>query len=218
MLAGLTPDRIKLDMALVRNVDTSKSRQAIARGVLRLCQGLGIQVIAEGVESAAKRDSFVREGVENRKFKRPFSRPCRLVKAVGRACYGLWSRLRRLGASTVPPRRVRHGDRLRVSFGKPWLMANGICARTRYLTGVRDGINNVPDSSRPEPISAGPRNNTVAAHPRQTRCTSRRCAVPSARKTCKAWLGMPSGNVSPTATRSSPVLASSVLSVPPSLA
>ena len=29
--------------------------------------------------------------------------------------------------------------------------------------------------------------------PRQTRCTSRRCAVPSARKTCTAWLGMPSG-------------------------
>lgn len=38
LLADFTPDIIKLDMALVRDVDTRKSRQAIARGVLRMCQ------------------------------------------------------------------------------------------------------------------------------------------------------------------------------------
>ena len=48
--------------------------------------------------------------------------PCRLVRAVGRACDGLWSRLRRLRASTVPPRRVRHGDlfRVRLILGNSW--------------------------------------------------------------------------------------------------
>jgi EAL domain-containing protein (putative c-di-GMP-specific phosphodiesterase class I) len=63
LLADFTPDIIKLDMALVRGVDQSKSRQAIAHGVLRICQALGIQVIAEGVESAAERDFFLGEGV-----------------------------------------------------------------------------------------------------------------------------------------------------------
>ena len=63
LLADFTPDIIKLDMALVRGVDTSKPRQAIARGILRICQELDIQVIAEGVETPAERDFFVHQGV-----------------------------------------------------------------------------------------------------------------------------------------------------------
>jgi EAL domain-containing protein (putative c-di-GMP-specific phosphodiesterase class I) len=63
LLADFTPDIIKLDMALVRAVETSRSRQAIARGMLRICQELGIQVIAEGIETAAERDFFLGEGV-----------------------------------------------------------------------------------------------------------------------------------------------------------
>ncbi|MFY7865599.1 EAL domain-containing protein [Roseateles sp.] len=63
LLADFTPDFIKLDMALVRDVNVSKSRQAIARGMLRTCQELSIQVIAEGVETPAERDFFLYEGV-----------------------------------------------------------------------------------------------------------------------------------------------------------
>jgi EAL domain-containing protein (putative c-di-GMP-specific phosphodiesterase class I) len=63
LLADFTPDIIKLDMALVRAVDASKSRQAIARGMVRICQELGVQVIAEGIETAAERDFFLSEGV-----------------------------------------------------------------------------------------------------------------------------------------------------------
>jgi EAL domain-containing protein (putative c-di-GMP-specific phosphodiesterase class I) len=63
LLADFTPDYIKLDMALVRGVDTDKSRQAIARGMLRICQDMGIRVIAEGVETASERDFFWHEGV-----------------------------------------------------------------------------------------------------------------------------------------------------------
>jgi len=50
-------------MALVRGVDSSRSRQAITRGVLRICLELDITVIAEGVETAAERDFFFDEGV-----------------------------------------------------------------------------------------------------------------------------------------------------------
>jgi EAL domain-containing protein (putative c-di-GMP-specific phosphodiesterase class I) len=63
LLADFTPDIVKTDMALVRGIDTCKSRQAIARGMVRICQELGIQVIAEGIETAAEHDFFLSEGV-----------------------------------------------------------------------------------------------------------------------------------------------------------
>ncbi len=63
LLADFQPDIIKLDMALVRGVDASRSRQAIARGVLRICFELDIAVIVEGVETRAERDFFFDEGV-----------------------------------------------------------------------------------------------------------------------------------------------------------
>lgn len=63
LLADFRPDIIKLDMALVRGVDASLSRQAITRGMVRICQELSIQVIAEGIETASERDFFLSEGV-----------------------------------------------------------------------------------------------------------------------------------------------------------
>jgi EAL domain-containing protein (putative c-di-GMP-specific phosphodiesterase class I) len=63
LLADFTPDIIKLDMALVRGVDANKSRQAITRGMVRICAELGIQVVAEGVETPSERDFFLSEGV-----------------------------------------------------------------------------------------------------------------------------------------------------------
>ncbi len=63
LLADFTPDLIKLDMALVRNIDQSTSRQAIVRGVLRICTDMGIAVIAEGIESVGERDFLYDVGV-----------------------------------------------------------------------------------------------------------------------------------------------------------
>lgn len=63
LLADFKPDIVKLDMALVRGADTSHARQAITRGMVRICQELSIQVIAEGVETANERDFFLSEGV-----------------------------------------------------------------------------------------------------------------------------------------------------------
>lgn len=63
LLADFTPDIIKLDMALVRDVAKSKSRRAITRGMVRICQELDIQIVAEGVETEAERDFFLDEGV-----------------------------------------------------------------------------------------------------------------------------------------------------------
>lgn len=63
LLADFQPDIIKLDMALVRGADTSRSRQAIARGTLRICEQLDIKVLAEGIETEGERDFFKDEGV-----------------------------------------------------------------------------------------------------------------------------------------------------------
>ncbi len=51
LLADLQTDLIKLDMALIRDVDKRKSRQAIVRGIVAVCSDLGIKIIAEGIET-----------------------------------------------------------------------------------------------------------------------------------------------------------------------
>jgi len=51
LLADFQPDIIKLDMALVRNIHQRPARQTIARSVARICEELGIRLIAEGVET-----------------------------------------------------------------------------------------------------------------------------------------------------------------------
>ena len=47
LLSDFQPDIIKIDMDLVRHVDTSRPRQAIVRNLARLCEEMGITVIAE---------------------------------------------------------------------------------------------------------------------------------------------------------------------------
>jgi EAL domain-containing protein (putative c-di-GMP-specific phosphodiesterase class I) len=54
LLAEFQPDLLKLDMHLIRDIPTHGPRQAIVRGILQTCADLGIDVIAEGVESAAE--------------------------------------------------------------------------------------------------------------------------------------------------------------------
>lgn len=54
LLAEFQPDLIKLDMALVRNIDADPVRRAIVQGILGVCNALGIEVIAEGIETPAE--------------------------------------------------------------------------------------------------------------------------------------------------------------------
>ena len=63
LLAGFQPDLIKIDMELVRHIDRSSSRQAIVRGMVRICADLGVQVIAEGIETSGERDFLSDAGI-----------------------------------------------------------------------------------------------------------------------------------------------------------
>ena len=62
--AGLTsftqlePHTVKLDMSLVRDVDTDPRRQSIVRSMKQLSDELKISVVAEGVETAGERDAL----------------------------------------------------------------------------------------------------------------------------------------------------------------
>ena len=51
LLARFQTDYIKLDMDLIRDLDTSMPRRMIVDGVLRIARSLDIAVIAEGVET-----------------------------------------------------------------------------------------------------------------------------------------------------------------------
>lgn len=63
LLADFQPDLVKIDMDLVRHIDSSRPRQAIVRGLMGMCRDLGIQVIAEGIETPAERDFLADQGV-----------------------------------------------------------------------------------------------------------------------------------------------------------
>ena len=54
LLADLTPDILKLDMALTRNIDHSAARRAIVAGAVGICRELGLTLVAEGIETEAE--------------------------------------------------------------------------------------------------------------------------------------------------------------------
>jgi EAL domain-containing protein (putative c-di-GMP-specific phosphodiesterase class I) len=64
LLADFQPDQIKLDMKLVRNIDHHGPRQSIVRAIGQVCIDLGIDVIAEGVETAEEYTWLANEGVQ----------------------------------------------------------------------------------------------------------------------------------------------------------
>jgi EAL domain-containing protein (putative c-di-GMP-specific phosphodiesterase class I) len=54
LLADFQPDIVKIDMKLVRGIDTSHARHSIVAGILLIARALGITVLAEGVETEAE--------------------------------------------------------------------------------------------------------------------------------------------------------------------
>ena len=51
LLADFQPDQVKLDMKLIRGIERNGPRQSIVRAIDGICFDLGIDVIAEGVET-----------------------------------------------------------------------------------------------------------------------------------------------------------------------
>lgn len=64
LLAEIQTDLVKLDMALIRNIDQDKGRRAITRGIIQVCNELEVRVIAEGIESREELETLQDFGVE----------------------------------------------------------------------------------------------------------------------------------------------------------
>lgn len=62
--AQLSPEIVKLDMSLVRDIDSNLAKRKTVTAMIELCQGLGIKVVAEGIETSAERDCLTRLGCD----------------------------------------------------------------------------------------------------------------------------------------------------------
>ena len=63
LLARFQTDYLKLDMDLIRDIDTSLPRRMIVEGVIRMATKMGIIIIAEGIETLAEYNILAGFGV-----------------------------------------------------------------------------------------------------------------------------------------------------------
>ena len=64
LLTDFQPDIIKIDIKLVRDIDSSPVKQAVVEGILLTARKLGVKVIAEGVETLAEAQWFRANGID----------------------------------------------------------------------------------------------------------------------------------------------------------
>lgn len=64
-ILNLVPDIIKLDISLTRNIDSDRSRRALAAALTRFSEETGIKIVAEGVETASELNVLRALGINN---------------------------------------------------------------------------------------------------------------------------------------------------------
>jgi EAL domain-containing protein (putative c-di-GMP-specific phosphodiesterase class I)/ActR/RegA family two-component response regulator len=62
--AQLEPEVVKLDMSLVRNVHAQPTKQTLVRTMIAMCHELGMQVVAEGIETPEEREAIAEAGCD----------------------------------------------------------------------------------------------------------------------------------------------------------
>lgn len=63
LLAVFQPDMIKLDMQLVRGIDSDRTKRVLVAGICRIAAELGITVIAEGIETPGEHQALLDVGI-----------------------------------------------------------------------------------------------------------------------------------------------------------
>ena len=64
LLSEFQTDLLKLDMELIRNIDSSMPRRMIVQSMVDLCKRMDIGVIAEGIETEAEYDTVRSLGID----------------------------------------------------------------------------------------------------------------------------------------------------------
>jgi EAL domain-containing protein (putative c-di-GMP-specific phosphodiesterase class I)/CheY-like chemotaxis protein len=62
--ATLEPEFVKLDMSLVRDIDSNHTKEALVRSMALACKELGMLIVAEGVETPQERDLLAALGCD----------------------------------------------------------------------------------------------------------------------------------------------------------
>lgn len=62
--AALEPEVVKLDMSLIRDIERAPTQRKIVRAMTVLCHDLGIEVVAEGIETRAELDVVLDAGCD----------------------------------------------------------------------------------------------------------------------------------------------------------
>lgn len=63
LLADFQPEIIKIDMDMIRNIDSNRVRQVLVNAIVSACRDLNIEVIAEGIETEAEMTTLRDMGV-----------------------------------------------------------------------------------------------------------------------------------------------------------
>jgi EAL domain-containing protein (putative c-di-GMP-specific phosphodiesterase class I) len=64
-LSQLRPEMVKIDMSLIRSIETSPVKQSIISSISTLCKDLGMLVVAEGIETPPERDTVAGLGCDH---------------------------------------------------------------------------------------------------------------------------------------------------------
>jgi EAL domain-containing protein (putative c-di-GMP-specific phosphodiesterase class I) len=62
--AALEPEVVKLDMSLIRDIDRTPTKRKVVESMSRLCRDLGMQVVAEGVETVSELNCVLEAGCD----------------------------------------------------------------------------------------------------------------------------------------------------------
>lgn len=62
-LAELQTDLVKIDMGLIRDIDSSRSRRAVVKAIVMACRELDIEPVAEGLETRAELEAVRAIGI-----------------------------------------------------------------------------------------------------------------------------------------------------------
>lgn len=64
-ILNLSPEIIKIDISITRNIDNDRSRQALVTALVGFAKTTGCEIVSEGVETAAELAALCRLGVNN---------------------------------------------------------------------------------------------------------------------------------------------------------
>ena len=63
LLAKFQPDIVKLDMELIRDIDTDRVKRLLVGGMVGVCREIGVEVLAEGIETPGEHQALLDLGV-----------------------------------------------------------------------------------------------------------------------------------------------------------